>query len=138
MNRYTSLVAALSLCACSASPSASGDDQRLSVVDFYEEPIVLVAPDTVAVGAVFEVTTATYGNGCLQAGALLTDIATDIATIELFDRVPASEACTDILMRIDRTAVIRFEQAGPARILVRGRALPQNEEVLLRHDVLVR
>ena len=138
MSRYTPLVAALVLCACSTSPSAPGDDQRLSVVDFYYEPIVLEAPDTVSVGEPFEVTTATYGNGCLQAGATLTDIGPGMALIELFDRVPAADVCTDNLVRIDRTAVIRFEQAGQARILVRGQAQPENKEVLLEHDVFVR
>ena len=137
MIRYIPLVAALSVCACSTSPSAVGDDQRLSVVDFYQEPIVLQAPDTVNVGEPFEVTTATYGNGCLQAGATLTDIGPGVAMIELFDRVPDADVCTDNLVRIDRTAVIRFEEPGRARILVRGHSLPENEEVLLEHDVFV-
>jgi hypothetical protein len=92
----------------------------------------VVAPDTVMVGASFQVDVTTFGSGsCTQPDGSAVSVRGALGEIDVYDRERVRGACTTDLSRFPRSVLVQFDVAGLATLRVRGRALnPTADEVL--------
>ena len=102
-------------------------ERQPAILQFYEDPIVIQVPETVAVASEFEVTVRTYGDGCIDQGDTEVSISGRQASVRPYDHfvthLPPNYACPDILKVYTHRAVLRFDERGLATVTVHGRAL---------------
>jgi hypothetical protein len=128
----------LLLAACGGATGPDPGTRRVvGVVDVGGgSPRSRVAPDTVAAGAPFTVTVATFGSSsCTRADGAELQVRGLVAEIVPYDREAAGPvACTDDLRPFPRDVAVRF--AGPGqgtvRVLGRGSVLTRAAEVDVR------
>ncbi len=120
------------------SISGLDEEQVVGVVEHFNDPVIVQLPDTVAAGQAFTATVRTYGNGCTKKGDTSVEVNDLSATVTPFDVRKKANFCTDILNAFQHTATLRFNKAGTAEVVVRGRKQPGDEVVTLKRTVVVR
>jgi hypothetical protein len=120
--------------------SISGPDkeQVVGTIEHFSEPVMVQLPDTVAAGEAFAATVRTYGGGCTKKGDTKVEVDDLRATVTPYDFRVESNICTDILNAFQHTAMLRFQRAGTAEVVVRGRKQPGDEVVTVKRMVVVR
>lgn len=90
---------------------------------YYEEPALVDAPQTAAIGAEITVTVMTYGGGCTSIERTDVEPGPDEVLVRPFDRRdrPDGNVCEDILRYIEHAATFTFATAGTKTIRVQGR-----------------
>ena len=116
------------LCACDHR-----DDSvvELGRIEYYNGPLILDAPDSVAVGQSFVVTVETYGGGCISYEDTEVEFTGEGAEFWPFDRrsIPGkNEACGEDLTFIPHEATLVFDTAGSKKIRIHGRRVSLNED----------
>lgn len=126
------------LLACADVQGPGAERQEPGIIAFYGEDVVISAPDTVARGQAFPVTVRTYGGGCTSKGPTHLETAGLHATVLPFDIDSGAHICTSILNVFLHTADVRFDLAGTATVVFRGRRLPEGEAVMFERSIVVR
>lgn len=134
----TLLAAAVIASTASCSVFGAGDEtRRIGVISYYSEPVLIDAPTTARTGEHFDVRVRTYGGGCIRQGETSTTVEGLRAGVTPYDIDSGASACTDELRTFEHTARLRFDGAGLAIITVRGRRLPEDEIVIIEHQLIV-
>lgn len=105
-------------------------------------------PETVEGGVPFEVTFMTYGGGCVTADAFEVETTVQASEAEIIPYqlrpvLPPDVNCPGVGWSKEREVTLRFEDAGQAEVLLRGRRmLPISEggdtiELALTYEVEV-
>jgi hypothetical protein len=125
------------LCACNGFLGWSGEGQRLGIISFYNDPIVIEVPDTVASGLMFQVRVRTYGGGCITQGH--TDVRVDglRVTVTPYDIHSGGNVCTTELRLFQHEAAVRFDRVGTATVAVRGMRRPDDQTITEERTVVV-
>lgn len=93
-------------------------------------PRVLIAPDTVMVGQVFEVRTVTIGmSGCWRANGQSVNIANRVIELKPYDAHSGSEICTTILQFLEHASSLTLSEPGEWLIRVVGRRARYGDDV---------
>ncbi len=135
--------------ACDGNPTGQETLQALieagtglqpGIIDFNDEPIVINVPATAAVGDTVTITVRTYLLRCMRKGETRVSVSGLGVLVEPFDDVRdiPNVVCFDILGTPTHEANVIFDQAGNARVEVRGRRWPQNKRFSRRHTIAVR
>ena len=139
----TTLAATLAVLLFGSACSSTGPDlgervEVLGTVQFYEEPVLVQAPDTVDAGASFTVSVRTWGGGCVSEGP--TRVSRDGSTVrvEPIDIEVLAEVCTSELASFMHTGEVTLESPGEATLQIVGRRLPADEITTLERTVVVR
>lgn len=133
---------ALTLAACASTPNESPQDGRrvLGVIDHHDDPVRVEAPAEVARGTDFQVAVVTYGGGCVSEGD--TQVEVDglraVVTPHDIDVSGPGIFCTLELRQFRHTATLRFDRAGTATVVFRGRRVPEGDVVSVERTVRVR
>lgn len=91
-------------------------------------PLVLDAPDTVAVGAPFDVTVTTIGmSGCWAAAGQDMEVDGGIVELMPMDVHSGAEVCTGILLFLSHTSTVTLDSPGEWTLRVRGRRVRQHD-----------
>jgi len=122
--------------ACS-NPMEDDEGQSLGVIRFYQDPLVIAAPDTVAVGEPFQVSVTTYGGGCTSQGDTRVRVDGRSADITPYD-INRPGICIDILNHFEHTASLAFPDPGTIRISFHGMQHPEDILILETREVVVR
>lgn len=100
-----------------------GPDTETRIGDLYiyiPEELVIVVPDSVAVGQEFTVVVHTRGGGCIKFHSTRVDMDGNVATITAYDTFTLGvKVCTADIASISHEATIRFTRRGQATILFR-------------------
>lgn len=82
----------------------------------------------------------TYGNGCVTPGETIFLVSGGTAEITPYDydRTKTSDFCTQAQLYLAHTATLKFDRAGQATVLVRGRHSPPDTLIILTYTVQVR
>lgn len=138
MRRLAILVAAAALIGCdSDTPSEPKGFSVMGTIEFYDEPVEVTAPDTVAVGETFTASVRTYGNGCVEEGSTEVQVNELSATVTPFDRHSGADVCPAVLRTHEHQATLAFEEVGDAVVTFRGRSVPQGGITSLSRSVVV-
>jgi hypothetical protein len=107
------------------SPPPPAQAQRVpGILNFRGTQEAITAPATVGVGQEFQVTIATFGDGCVEKGdegVILSDTGASIFVYDLTTATQPGVVCTTILKRLQHTVTLRFTQPGEKVIRVWGR-----------------
>jgi hypothetical protein len=140
MKHRAMLLAATSLftaCANLAGP----DGARAGIIESrYLSVPALTAPDIVTAGASFQVTVTTFGfSGCWTEDRTDVSALASQVVIRPYDRV-RDGACTQMTVKLPRSAQLRFDQPGTATIVVQGLRDDgaDAEPTQIEHTVVVR
>ncbi len=134
------LIALLSATACASQGQVLEPTVELQpgILEFYDQPVQITTPDTVAVGAPATIEVKTYGGGCVSKGETRVTVEGLLAVVEPLDSVitPSPEAaCTDELRFFSHIVTVEFTERGTATLRVRGRRMPAGE--LLEADRII-
>ena len=100
---------------------------------FPERPLIIfngdtadvAAPATVTRGLAFAVSVSTFAGGCTRTIARTeAEVSQTLAEIRPYNETRRAEWCTRDLIILTHTAVIQFDQPGPATIRVIGEQRP--------------
>jgi len=130
-------IAVASLCACSGVLDPPGEGQQPGVISFYNDPVVVEAPETVVRGQTFTVSVRTYGGGCITQGPTGVRVDDLLATVTPMDINSGANVCTAELRMFRHEASIRFDRAGTATVVLRGTRLPEDEPVTVLRTITV-
>lgn len=143
MHPWIAGAVAVLLVACESSTGPEFERQRRpGTIEHYDDPLVLVVPDTVSAGVAFDIIIRTYVGGCDEAGG--TDVVRTEGRIEVspfdFDRIPLDPhvGCPDRLGLIDHRATSSFDAPGVGVVVIRGREEPSLEARTVERTVVVR
>jgi len=92
------------------------------IISFYHEATddVVQAPAEVAANTPFDVTIATFGDGCTTGGDAGVVVTDNVATITVTDLQRQPAACPQPLVRFPRTVTLQFATPGEGVIRVEG------------------
>jgi hypothetical protein len=123
------LSVALSMAACKEATGV-GEAKVLGTVEFYGDPLVVTIPDTIAVGATFEVAVRTYGGGCETIGPTETTVRGDTIVVAPYDFTTqgVDVVCTMELKHFHHSVSLSWPTAGDLHVLVRGWVEPAGAE----------
>ena len=125
MRMFFSLLAAPLLISCDA---VLGPREELVVgtVAFYDDPVVIEVPDTVAASVPFMVKVRTYGGGCERLGP--TEATVDMLTALVipydYTIVDDDGVCTSILKMFSHEVLLQLGVVGEAALTIRGKEEP--------------
>jgi hypothetical protein len=92
-------------------------------------PRVLIAPDTVTMGQVFEVKTVTIGlSGCWRAEGQSVNMNGRIIELKPYDGHSGSEICTTILTFLEHASSLSLSEQGEWTIRVMGRRVRHGDD----------
>jgi hypothetical protein len=131
----TLVLAAVAL-SCSALTGPK-EEERIGVIDFYNDPVVIIVPEMAWVGEPFEVSVRTFGNGCMSQGRTEVEAAGLSVRVTPYDIHSGHDYCADILRVFEHGAIVTVTEAGVAEIIVRGLAKPADTLVSFTHYVAV-
>jgi hypothetical protein len=95
----------------------------------YTAPQPLVAPDTVAAGATFEVRTHTVGpNGCWRSDGQTVASYGRVVVLKPYDSHSGSEVCTEQLAVLSHASTLVLDEPGEWTLRVDGRRLRLGDE----------
>lgn len=128
-NLLVALWAVLLVAACKPA-TGIGEVKVLGTVEFYGDPLVVTIPDTIAVGATFEVTVRTYGGGCETMGPTETTVRGDTILVVPYDFTTrgVDVLCTLELKHFHHSVTLSWPTAGEVHLLVRGWVEPAGVE----------
>ncbi|CAN5728842.1 hypothetical protein BH23GEM6_BH23GEM6_21510 [soil metagenome] len=133
------LFAALALTTGCNSVLGLGERQVVAVIDgFGTDAPAIEVPSVVQAGNDLSVTiNTTWGDGCARQGP--TEIRSDGATrtITPYTIIIERQLCTMEARQFTHTAVLRFDEPGPARVIVRSRAYPSGEVSSMQRAITV-
>lgn len=136
-----SLTALTLLLAGCSTPLEPREEREIGVILGYgsDDPQIVV-PDSTDAGGPFEISVTTYGNSCVRKGETELVLAGDSATLTPYDYTTRSDDinCADLLRLFEHSAVLRFDGAGTAYVLIRGREEPSGELVTVVREVIIR
>lgn len=115
----------------------SEEGPRPGVIAFYDDPVMVQAPDTVEAGTTFGVTVRTYGDGCVTRGEIRVEQDGPIAIVRPYDVHSGASVCTQELRMFDHRATISVDEPGTAEIRVHGRELPADSAMVITRSVVV-
>lgn len=145
--RLRTLIPILFLLASCSSPvelaHPDEDGRVLGTLEHYRDPVRIDMPTSVPAGEPFEVKVTTYGGGCISQGEVEVEVRARRATISPYDHdsslnLPPNTVCTAALMLFTHEAVLQFEEAGTARVTIRGQRRPSREVISVVRTVEVR
>lgn len=112
-------------------------EKRPGIIAFYDDPVVVDVPDTVEVGAPFEVSVRTYGGGCIRKDG--TEVEEDGLRIQIrpYDIHSGASICTAELRLFDHRVTVSFGRAGVGEIQVHGWEMPADSSLRLGYTVIV-
>lgn len=141
---WLAAVVSVFLVACGNGELPSQGKRVPGTISYYDEPIQITVPDSVARGETFTVSVMTFVGGCLEPGNTETEINELEATIRPYDidttrpRYP----CTADIAFHPHTAELRFDASGEAQIrfvgLREGLEHPEGIEMTQTRTVVVR
>jgi hypothetical protein len=135
------LIAGISVGCRSSTENEIQRERQVAVVQFFSDPVAVHVPETVAVGATFEVTVRTFGGGCVGEGDTEVSVTGRNAVVRPYDifvtDLPSNYACTDDLRWYTHRATIRFAEAGPATVAFQGRVRPGDGSITIQRTVQV-
>jgi hypothetical protein len=114
-----------------------GDEERLGLLEFYNDSSVISVPDTVDAGANFEVAFYTFGGGCISRGDTRVEVTGNTAVVTPLD-LNADGPCTLELQFLDHTTTVRLQVPGSGTLIVNGRAEPEDRSIQRVFTVFVR
>lgn len=74
------------------------------VIAFFEEPMVVTAPETAQAGVPFQVSVRTYGSGCHSRGETVVEVAGVHVDVRPYDILSGRHTCNSILRMFDHAA----------------------------------
>jgi len=102
---------------------------------------VIIAPDSVKVGASFQVTVNSFGSSsCVKPDGVDLELSGSLAVVTPYDRLPAGNAiCTADISPRPHPVALQFSAAGEATIRAVGYMWAQGQRVLgqVEHTLLV-
>jgi hypothetical protein len=112
---------------------------RRGVIEFYDDPIVIEHPDTLALGSTGSVAVRTYGGGCVRQGMSEVTIDGLTAVIEPFDsvHVAAQVVCTSELRLFRHVVAVPFTERGTAILRIVGLSQPDDHDITVTRLVVV-
>jgi hypothetical protein len=118
------LVSLLLVGAC-LDPTGPQRAEDASILEYETNAITIVRPDTVEIGARFDVNITTYGRGCDQQGndylSMPNDSTVFIQPSDLF--LLTGESCDESLQRFDHVVNLLAARLGALQVRVDGLAL---------------
>lgn len=114
------------------------EGERVGVISFYDEPLVVSLPDTVAAGVPFEVSVLTYGGGCVRQGGTDVTAAAGTHHITPYDVHTGADTCTSILNIFEHAVSVTFDDPGAGLIRIHGRQEPEGRPFTVERQVVVR
>ena len=134
------LLALAGLLAACDDPTGPDEVLVVGTVDFYEEPVVIEVPDTVAAGEPFAVGVRTYGGGCERLGPTEVEALEDGVRVTPRDwtTVDPDVACTTELKLFEHEATLTWSTPGEITVRIRGREEPAGVERTFARTVVVR
>jgi hypothetical protein len=130
------LVSAAVALSCSVLTEPT-EEERVGVIDFYSDPVVIIVPEAASVGEPFEVSVRTFGNGCMSQGRTVVEAAGHSVRVTPYDIHSGHDYCADILRVFEHRAFVTVAEAGVAEVIVRGLAKPADTLVSFTHTVAV-
>lgn len=98
-----------------------GDREVALLIIHYGDTARINAPDTVSLGAEFEISFSTFGDGCTQSiSPVRATVSRNEVQIRPRDRVFGGGTCPAILRYLPHTVNVRIDVAGPAVIHIVG------------------
>jgi hypothetical protein len=113
------------------------EEIRPGTVRFYQDPVVIDLPVSVARGAAISIRVRTYGNGCTSMARTDVRVQDRHVVIAPMNSELTGTACTDQLVSIDHTAEVRFDTPGAVTVEVRGWSEPAGSPVVYQRTVQV-
>lgn len=117
--RAPSLAICLGVCTIAAC-----DDSvvEVGVLQFHNDPVRILVPDTARPREAVLVQIVTYGDGCVSVEDTEVEPSEEGAEITPYDRRRVGEgACPQIQLHLSHDVQITFDTAGPKTIRVHGR-----------------
>ena len=122
-------------------PDGTVEERRVGIIASYGDPVRVELPASVLAGEAVEVTVVTYGDGCTRKGDTEVEISDLSAEVTPYDwevtQLPPDTACTLELRLYEHTATLRFDRAGTAQVIIRGREEPSGEVIAVEYPVAV-
>lgn len=126
-------------------PNGMVVERRIATIDRADVlayGVTIEAPKRVARGEEFTVTVTTYGSGCIGKGDTASQVSGLVADVTPYDwevvRLPPNTGCTVSVELHEHVATLRFDQAGDARVVIRGRRKPSGEVISVERRIEVR
>lgn len=119
------VAAVLSLFVAACQVAEPLEDVRVGVVMEVDGVPSVTLPTTVRAGESFEVTVVTVGGPCIRAGETEVEIDDAVALVTPYDRYAIPRpgvGCLLVDEELWHTAMVVFDEAGPARVVVVSRA----------------
>lgn len=129
--RLTSVLAAIVLAGCAASPDSgnanppdggSSGERIPGIIDYYGGPVRVTVPGAAESGKPFAVTVVTYGGGCTKKGEATVMVEALRAEVKPYDYDTSAPQldCDDMLRVYEHTVTVSFDEAGTAEIVFLG------------------
>ncbi|MBA2565547.1 MAG: hypothetical protein H0V09_09020 [Gemmatimonadetes bacterium] len=106
-------------------------------IDAVGDERVLEAPGTAIAGELVNVTVTTFGNSCVGAAGAAVVVHGMEAIVTPYDQEQLAGGCLDFRNANPRQVAIVFDDAGEAKLLVRGRSDHRPGIVSLEHRISV-
>lgn len=129
--------AALVLCSGACGLLGPDEDERVGLLELYDDVAPIWVPRSVERGERFAVNFYTLGGGCTSRGRTELSVDDLEASITPYDIDSGRGTCADIIGFLDHTIWLRFDLEGTATIRVHGRAEPGNHQVVREFAVTV-
>lgn len=130
-----------------AACAGSGDfaiqprlEARRGVIEFFEDTVGIILPDTVLANVPANISVRTHGGGCISQGETRVSVDGLLAVIEPFDSVVVGDdlVCTTELWVFTHTALLQFGQTGIATARIIGIREPSGDTISVDRIVVVR
>lgn len=128
------LFAAVTAC---TGPTEPETRTQPGVVVFFEEPMVVTAPETAQAGVPFQVSVRTYGSGCHSRGETVVEVAGVHVDVRPYDILSGRHTCNSILRMFDHAANVTVDEPGIAQVSFHGAAEPGDSMVTVVREVIV-
>jgi hypothetical protein len=129
----------LSLMVAGCGPLLGPETARVvGAIEHYGDQAIVNIPAEVGVGEPFTVSFHTYGGGCVSKGQTEVLLHGARATVTPYDVRALRAVCPSDIALLEHTALLRFETAGTAEVVVQGLRKPGNELVSIERTVVVR
>jgi hypothetical protein len=111
---------------------------KAGILEYYDQPVVVTAPDSVHAGQAFDVTIRTYGDGCYSQGETPVAVQGSVAQLSPFDLRSTRGNCPAVVQTFDHHASVTFSALGTAQVVVAGVREPEHTLVTVQRSVVVR
>ncbi len=137
--RSLPLLAGLIISVACEGPFGPDVERRVGVISFYEDPIVMEAPDTVQEGVPFSVMIRAYGDSCINPGGVEVQVSNLVADVTPYVLVYTGPLARDLVLKwIDQEAFVTFTSSGAAEVRFHGKEHPANSLITVTREVAVK